>query len=308
MDWCANALRVVWVFCWNSSQSNMTCHRLFLVDCDFIIVWHAIWSKPSTLAGVCQTWLDIFNHKWSPDHSCFWCLWKQGIHKADRATHKSWEVHIHGVICSMLPLHPKLHFTQIYTARKKQRLVSKRMHNGGHLCRLGCYQQMPIDWFTAHSPHYITVEEADELPVVVMGTENDLLVMLTSLGPSSGTKTYIIMKCCRNLEIVLRDSDIVTSFHRRLWHGQLAIIWQGKRNPLNMVTQERERWQYLRNRYTLCVFPLSLLKKLWSKCGHSGHLMGCHLGFWVLAENILIMFQVDFSCLKTYAWIPYLSL
>ena len=75
---------------------------------------------------------------------------------------------------------------------------------------------MPIDWFTAHSPHYITVEEADELPVVVMGTENDLLVMLTSLGPSSGTKTYIIMKCCRNLEIVLRDSDIVTSFHRRL--------------------------------------------------------------------------------------------
>ena len=58
-----------------------------------------------------------------------------------------------------------------------------------------------------HSPHYITVEEADELPVVVMGTENDLLVMLTSLRPSSGTKTYIIMKCCRNLEIVLRGSD-----------------------------------------------------------------------------------------------------
>ena len=58
-----------------------------------------------------------------------------------------------------------------------------------------------------HSPHYITVEEADELPVVVMGTENDLLVMLTSLRPGSGTKTYIIMKCCRNLEIVLRVSD-----------------------------------------------------------------------------------------------------
>ena len=49
--------------------------RLFLVDCDFIIVWHAIWSKPSTLAGV---------------------------------------------ICSVLPLHPKLHFTQIYTARKRK--------------------------------------------------------------------------------------------------------------------------------------------------------------------------------------------
>ena len=60
-----------------------------------------------------------------------------------------------------------------------------------------------------HSPHYITVEEADEQPVVVMGTENDLLVMLTSLRPSSGTKTYIIMKCCRNLEmhVVLRCSD-----------------------------------------------------------------------------------------------------
>ena len=61
-----------------------------------------------------------------------------------------------------------------------------------------------------NSPRYITVEEADELPVVVMGTENDLLVMLTSLRPSSATKTYIIMKCCRNLEIVLRVSDIVT--------------------------------------------------------------------------------------------------
>ena len=58
-----------------------------------------------------------------------------------------------------------------------------------------------------HSPRYITVGEADELPAVVMGTENDLLVMLTSLRPSSGTKTYIIMKCCRNLEIVLRGSD-----------------------------------------------------------------------------------------------------
>ena len=45
-----------------------------------------------------------------------------------------------------------------------------------------------------HSPHYITVEEADELPVVVMGTENVLLVMLTSLRPSSATKTYIFMK------------------------------------------------------------------------------------------------------------------
>ena len=46
-----------------------------------------------------------------------------------------------------------------------------------------------------HIPHYITVEEADELPVVVMGTEDDLLVMLTSLRPSSATKTYMIMKC-----------------------------------------------------------------------------------------------------------------
>ena len=40
-----------------------------------------------------------------------------------------------------------------------------------------------------HSPHYITVKEADELPVVVMGTENELLVMLTSLRLSSATKT-----------------------------------------------------------------------------------------------------------------------
>ena len=91
-----------------------------------------------------------------------------------------------------------------------------------------------------HSPHYITVEEADELPVVVMGTENDLLVMLTSLRPSSATKTYIIMKCCRNLEIVLKVSDIVPSFHHRLRHRQLAISCQGERNPFNMVTPERE--------------------------------------------------------------------
>ena len=118
MDWCTDALRVIWVFCWNSLQSNMTCHRLFVVDCDFIIVWHAIWSKPSTLAGVCHTWSDIFNHKWSPDHSWFWCSWKQGIHKADRATHKSWEVHMEWyAVCS--PLHPKLHFMQIQQEKAK---------------------------------------------------------------------------------------------------------------------------------------------------------------------------------------------
>ena len=40
-------------------------------------------------------------------------------------------------------------YANIYS-KKTQRLVSKRMHNGGHLCRLGCSQQMPIDWFTAH--------------------------------------------------------------------------------------------------------------------------------------------------------------
>ena len=118
MDWCTNALRVIWVFCWNSLQSNMTCHHLFVVDCDFIIVWHAIWSKPSTLAGVCHTWPDIFNHKWSPDHSWFWCSWKQGIHKADRAMHKSWEVHMEWyAVCS--PLHPMLHFMQIQQEKAK---------------------------------------------------------------------------------------------------------------------------------------------------------------------------------------------
>ena len=137
------------------------------------------------------------------------------------------------------------HYTQatfyanIYS-KKKQRLVSKRMHNGGYLCRL--YRLLPANANRfVHGPHYITVEKADELPVV-MGTENDLLVMLTSLRPSSATRTYIIMKCSRNLEIVLRVSDIVTSFHHRLWHRQLVIFCQGRRNPFNMVTQERERW------------------------------------------------------------------
>ena len=55
MDWCANALRVIWVFCWNSSQStkqyDLPPSLRSTVDCDFIIVW----SEPSTLAGVCQT-------------------------------------------------------------------------------------------------------------------------------------------------------------------------------------------------------------------------------------------------------------
>ena len=64
------------------------------------------------------------------------------------------------------------HYTPNYILRKyskkKQRLVSKRMHNGGHLCHLGCSQQMPIDWFRAHITLGPTVEEADELPVVVM--------------------------------------------------------------------------------------------------------------------------------------------
>ena len=67
---------------------------------------------------------------------------------------------------------------------------------------VGIYIVMAASSRLVHSPHYITVEEADELPVVVMGTENDLLVMLTSLRPSSATKTYSIMKYCRNLEIV----------------------------------------------------------------------------------------------------------
>ena len=38
---------------------------------------------------------------------------------------------------------------------------------------------------------------------------------------------------------------IVTLFHHRLWHRQLVIFCQGKRNPFNMVTEEREIWQYL---------------------------------------------------------------
>ena len=197
MDWCTNALRVIWVFCWNSSQSNMTCHRLFVVDCDFIIVWHAIWSKPSTLAGVCHTWSDIFNHKWSPDHSWFWCSWKQGIHKADRATHKSWEVHIMEWLCSMFTTTPKATF-YANTARKSKDWSVRVCIMAGISSWL-----LPADANRlVHSPHYITVEEADELSVVVMGTENDLLVMLTSLRPSSATKTYSIMKYCRNLEIV----------------------------------------------------------------------------------------------------------
>ena len=99
-------------------------------------------------------------------------------------------------VCS--PLHPKLHFMQIQ--QEKDWSVRGCIMAGIYVVKAAPSRCQYIG--SQPTLHYITVKEADELPVVVMGTENDLLVMLTSLRLSSATKTYIIMKCCRNLEIV----------------------------------------------------------------------------------------------------------
>ena len=49
---------------------------------------------------------------------------------------------------------PEATFYANICSKKKQRLVSKRMLNGGHLCHLGCSQQMPIDCLAQPTLHY----------------------------------------------------------------------------------------------------------------------------------------------------------
>ena len=50
-----------------------------------------------------------------------------------------------------------------------------------------------------------TVAETEEVPVVAVGTDTDLLVMLVARA-SSGTDPF--MKCCSNPEMVFRIGDI----------------------------------------------------------------------------------------------------
>ena len=119
--------------------------RLFLVDCDFIIVWHAIWSKPSVSVRHDQTSLIINGVQITLVFDIY----------GSRASTKQTGHHIRAERCTWsdmqyVTITPQATFYANIYSKKTQRLVSKRMHNGGHLSRLGCSQQMPIDWFTAH--------------------------------------------------------------------------------------------------------------------------------------------------------------
>ena len=89
----------------------------------------------------------------------------------------------------------------------------------------------------------LTVTETEEVPVVVVGTDTDLLVRLVA-RESSGTDTY--MRCCRNPEMVFRVSDIpealgdtrndLLSVHAITGCDSVSAIYRrGKRNPLVMV-------------------------------------------------------------------------
>ena len=89
----------------------------------------------------------------------------------------------------------------------------------------------------------LTVAETEKLPVVVVGTDTDLLVMLVARA-SSGTDTY--MKCCSNPEMVYGISDIqealgdtknhLLSIHAITGCDTVSAIYRrGKCNPFYMV-------------------------------------------------------------------------
>ena len=65
--------------------------------------------------------------------------------------------------------------------------------------------QAEVDTDTLIVSTALTVAETEKVPVVVVGTDNDLLVMLVARA-SLAIDTY--MKCCCNHEIVFRVGDI----------------------------------------------------------------------------------------------------
>ena len=224
-----------------SKNYDLPQNCLFVVDGGYLLR-HAIWSKPSTYAGVCQTYTShILNH-----HGVRTTVVFDGYGSSTSTKQAEQRRRAEKCTSSDIIFDENMPTTTTQTAflansKNKQRLiemVSEKMRMAGIRVI-----QAEADADTLIVSTALTVAEKEEVPVVVVGTDTDLLVMLVARA-SSGTDTY--MKCCSNPEMVFRVSDIqdalgdtrnyLLAIHAITGCDTVSAIYRrGKRNPFRMV-------------------------------------------------------------------------
>ena len=233
-----------------TEHSSIPENCLYVVDGGFLLR-HVIWSKPSTYAGVCQSYIShVLNHYGVQSTVVF-----DGYGSTTSTKQAEQRRRAEKCTSSDIMFEESMPTTTSQAAflansNNKKRLIqflTERLLMAGIRVR-----QAEADADTLIVTTALSVAEAEKVPVVIVGTDTDLLVMLVARATAS---TDVHMKCCSNPEIVfdihkIRQALGETRYHIMSLHAITgcdtvsAIFRRGKKTPFNMVHKKND-YEYL---------------------------------------------------------------